>query len=737
MELRETIDLEVERLGLPGLRTELAALQQELWALTRREDELSAAISLWDRWMIFSDTEAEAQAKDASKRAAQVERSLAFVRKQLDAAHAQLGELCPPFAVALGLAECLPQAYTGVKVEGWLRRRVAGSGDLQASLTELAGLLRRTYFPQLDFAALRARLADAAACQALSGLAERPLPVSARLGHAPLEGDAPLGKVAEQLLDNGFFAARYREEELLTRCAALVQAIDAADAAISLWDRVNVFTRSVDEHAFAAASAELKAAEDELRQIVERQQRLQHAAMRAYPPLDFYHGVVEALGIAGLLQAAKEPVITSKGAVEWRAVVAPRALLLAAVRRLQSVFAATFPGVPAPHELATRVSAERPGLHGDRRAAAFVAAAAGSARLHELREEALVHAGMVGQLGRELQEVEGQISWIDRLVFWSDTDAEKSARILAGRSAANEAWTRRLWQAMLHEARAIGAEIGPLAVRDAALAVMPAIEAIHTDRGSSSMPMDCAVYGREEALAAVAATARVFARIYGLRGTPRELMAATVRASPVAHAVYEDPVHGYTPLAPEALPQLLAQRAAGTGLAQMYEGLASQQMEREQTDQAREEVKAKISLWDTINVFKTTEDEARYKDLKAQVGGMARREQMLRERLWELFGAALGGYPPGLLWAELFPVVDAIEDIRGVCQSYTVEVGSGDNKRTETRYRCELVGKGAAAQAMTRWCARMVAVFGEQLGYHELLEAVELEPAVGGSEPQS
>ena len=43
----------------------------------------------------------------------------------------------------------------------------------------------------------------------------------------------------------------------------------------------------------------------------------------------------------------------------------------------------------------------------------------------------------------------------------------------------------------------------------------------------------------------------------------------------------------------------------------------------------------------------------------------------------------------------------------------------------------------AAAQAMTRWCARMVAVFGEQLGYHELLEAVELEPAGGGSEPQS
>lgn len=734
MELRETIDLEVERLGLPGLRAELRALQRELWALGRQGDELQAAITLWDRWMIFSDTPAEVQARDNRKRRAEVERSLAFVRKQLDAAQGQLGELCPPFAVALGLAECLPLAYTGVAVEGWLLRRVAGGGDLLAALTELAGLMQRTYFPRLDFSALRARLSDATSCQALSGLAEQALPMSARLGHAPLDGDAPLGKVAEQLLDNGFFAARYREDELLARCAELVQAIDAADAAISLWDRVNVFTKSTDELAFAAASAELKQAEGELRQIVERQQRLLHAAMRAYPPLDFYHGVVEAVGIVALLETAKEPVIVASGALEQRPVVAPRALLLAAVRRLQSVFAATFPGVPAPQELTTRVSAETPGLRGDPRAAAFVGLAAGSARLAGLRDEALVHAGMVGQLGRELKDVQGRISLIDRLVFWSDTDAEKAAKILAGRSEANEAWARRLWQAMLHEARQIGAAIGPLAARDAAVVVVPAIAAIHTDSGSSSVPLNCSVYGREAAQAALGALRAVFERIYGLRGTPGELMAATVAARPVAHDVYEDPVQGYTPLGPDALVELLAARAEHSGLAQLYRGLADQQLQLERTDQEREQVKDRISIWDTINVFKTTEDEARYRDLKAQVGGMARREAMLRERLWELFGAALGGYPPALLWAELAQVVDAVDDIRAVCQSYTVEVGSGDNKRTETRYRCELIGKGAAQQAMTRWSARMVQLFGEQLGYHELLEAMELEP---GAEEQS
>lgn len=736
MELRETIDLEVERLGLPGLRTELAALQHELWALGRREGELRRSISLWDRWMIFSDTPEELQVKGARRRRAQVERSLAFVRKQVDAAHARLGELCPPFAVALGLAECLPLAYTGLAVEGWLRRRVGGGDDLIAALAGLAGLLRRTYFPELDFAGLRERLADASACQALSGLAEQPLRTAPGLGYAPV-GDVALGRVAEQLLGNGFFAARYREDLLLRRCAELVAQRDAADEAIGLWDRINVLSESPDELIVVTVGSEHKTAEAELRQVVERQHRLLHAAMRAYPPLDFYHGVVEALGIAELLATAKEPVITANGTVVHRSVVAPRALLLAAVRRLQAVFAATFPGVPSPQELRQGASAAAPGLYGDPRAAAFVARAGASQRLQALRDEALAHAGMVGQLGRELAEVKGRISVIDRLVFWSDTDAEQAERALAGRSEANAAWAGRLWQQMLTEARQIGATIGPLAARDWAVAVAAAIAAIHTDSGSSSFPKNCQVYQREGALAAIASLRSVFERIYGVRGGLPELMAATVAASPVAHVVYEDPIQGYAPLGPEALHQLLAARVAGTDFAALHHETGRRQGSLRRADQAREEVEGDISLWDRINVFKTTEAEAQRDALKQQIGGLAGELELLRGRLEGQFWEALQGYPPALIAAELTAVVEAVDDIRAVCRSYTVTVGSGKNRTTQTRYKCELVGLDLAINAFTRWSARMVQGFGEQLGYHELLEAIELEAAPAGGEPQS
>ncbi|HEY0139036.1 MAG TPA: hypothetical protein VGB85_33345, partial [Nannocystis sp.] len=136
-------------------------------------------------------------------------------------------------------------------------------------------------------------------------------------------------------------------------------------------------------------------------------------------------------------------------------------------------------------------------------------------------------------------------------------------------------------------------------------------------------------------------------------------------------------------------------------------------------------------------IFSTTEAEARRNELKVQIGDLRGELAQQRGQLAATFWEALRGYPPALLRAELDTVVQAVENIRAVCRSYTVTVGSGKNRRTERRYRCELVGHDAAVTAMTRWSALMVKVFGEQLGYHELLEAVELEPAGGEEPPQS
>ncbi len=738
MELRETIDLEVERLGLPGLRTELAALEQELWALGRRAMELRGSISVWDRWMIFSDTAAEKQLKGGRRRRVQVEKSLSFVRAQVDAANSKLGELCPPFAVAVGLSECLSLAYTGLAVEGWIFRRVGRGDDLRGALLGLIALLRRTYFPGLDFAALRARLADASACQTLAGLAEVSSTPHSRLGHAPLEGDAPLGRVAERLLDNGFFSARYREEELGQRCAELQGVERAADAGVGFWSRINVLTSTPEELARDAARAEIKAAQERLRRVVDQQQQLLHDAMRAYPPLDFYHEVVEALGVTELMKAETELVITAKGTVANRSVIAPRALLLAAIRRLQDVFAASFPGVPAPRELASRSTGEAPSLRGHAAVSGFLERAAASSGLRALRNDALVHACMVGQVTRELEEVEENISLLDRLVFWSDTEDEKAAAALARRAEANTAWTWQLWEQMMTEARRLGADIGPLATRDWAIAAIVGIAAIHTDGGSSSFPKSCEVYKREEAREALVALRTVFAEIYGVDGGVSHLMAATVASTPVEQAVLADSVHVYAPLEASALHGLLAHHLSETSFTRNYEDVSQRLGALHSASEQRTSVERDISVWDRLNIFRTTEAEAKRDALKETIGELEQSLGQQRQALADQFWEALRVYPPALLRAELDVVIDAVDDIRAACRTYTVTVGSGNSRRTETRYRCVLLGKDEAIAAMRRWAALMVRVFGEQLAYHELLEALELEPTEGShDEPQS
>lgn len=726
MDLRETIALEVQRHGLPDLRAEQAVLERELFSLDRREGELRQSISLWDRWMLFTDTPAEAQLKASKRRRREVERSLRHVQGWISRANAAIGEVCPPFAVSLRLRECVHLAYTGLVIEGRLLRRIGRDDDLREALGGLADLLRATYFPALDFAALRRRLADARACQELAALAEIEAPGDRRTGVAPLVGDAPLGRIAERLLDNGYIAARSREDELMGRCRELAARHLEAGGAVSWWDRLNVFTRSPDELVRDQAAAELRGAQDALRRLHERQHALLHDAMRAYPPLDLYHGVVEALGIASQLTIEKEAGVAESGAVVQRPVIRMRPLLLAALRRLQRTLAAAFPGVPSPRELGVRVAPEEPGLRGHPAAAAFLARA-GASRLARVRDETLAHAAMVGQVSRELDEVARRISLLDRLVFWSDTDDERAEDELAARAGLGRGWTEAGWQALLGEARAIGAGIGPLAARDAAVAAAQAIAEIHTDPGSSSFPKRCEVYGREAAIAALLALRGVFARIYGADGPGAALLAAAAAAAPAACEVYEHPEHGYEPLTPEQLHGLLAASLAETDFAARYQALHAARGALQGARQVRASAEQQISLWDRINIFSTTEAEARRDGARAEITSISGQVAVEQQAVATRFRRALSNYPPALLCVELDAVIEAVEDIRATCQAYTVTRGSGKNRRTETRYRCVLHGKTAAVQQMQRWSALMVDVFGPQLGYVELLEAFELD----------
>ncbi len=727
-ELREQIDFEVQRLGLPALRGEEASLEHELWAIERRIGELRRAITVWDRWMIFSDTTEETQLRATRRRYNQVRRSLAYVHGQIAAAHASLAKTCPPFAVALRLSECLPLAYTGIDVAGRLKKRVDGAPDLQRALAEIIEILRTTYFPKLDFAALRSRLADEAGCQQVAGLAELPLPRSPEQGYAPFAGDVPVGHIAARLLSNGYFAMRRSEDSAGQACMKLQEQLSQAERDVGWWARINIITKSPEEHVRDHVASELAQAQDDLRANVVGQYERQHDAMRAYPPLDFYHGVVEALGITSLLRPGKEAVLASDGTAMQRSVVHQRSLLLAALRRLQRVFTATFPGVPLPEELRREAAHAMPSLDEYPGAAGFLQVARKAPRLAQLRDEALGHATMFGQCLREREVLRQQISVVDRLVFWSDTAAETAERELVGRCEAHENWNQQAWRTLMHEARTVGASVGPLALRDGVLAVQVAIAAIHTDPGSSSFPKNCRVYKREAAEVALRWLRDALRRIYGVAGSPTDVLNAVLAAAPEPLCVVPDPVHGVRPLTPQQLASMVAYELRDTNFQALAKRLSECLQRRHGTANELQAISREVSLWDRINVFTTTAAEAEKNRLDQSLSGLQREISELTERIFNQLVHAMRSYPPGQLGLRLDVVERSVANIRAVCRSYTVTTRTGNTTTTSTRYRCELVGKPAATATAKWWAERLVHDFGEQLNYHELLEAFELMP---------
>lgn len=686
MELRETLELEMQRLGLGAMRDEVAALEQELLSLQREASGLQGAVSPWDRWNVLADTPAEKRLRGGRRRRATIERTLERLRSQIAAAHATLAALCPPFAIALGLGECLTLAYRGLEIDGWVARGVRRGDELRATLVATIDLLRRSYFPELEFVALREQLADVGQCQRLAALAALPLATDWVLGHAPLT-DAALGRVAARLLDNGFFAADDPETELAWRGLEQQGIPRSSVAMLDMWDRIAQLG--------AQSGAEL-AAQAALRSV-DLRQRLLHEAMRAYPPLDFHHGLIEALGLIDVLRVESELTLVRGGSRKKLGVIAPRGLLLAAIRRLLQMFAATFPGVPSPRALLERAPVARPAPRGSAGWAQFITRATASPRLRALREEALVHAGMVGQVGHEKATRSGAPRSADR--------EDGVASGLDARAEVSATWTRHLWRQMLGEARTIGAGIAPLAIRDLTLAVFAGLDEVQSQRGVSESAIECSVQGREGVLAALEGLRKLFAGCYGMTGGLAALWHGVMTTPPAPYGVQADPIHGYAPIDAHALHGLLAQHLFGTSFYDDSAALARLEAELERALAGRAGVEA-----------------ATIAGLRAEIG--PRRAQLTAQ-----FMGALREYPPALLYVGLEELVAAVLGIRAVCRTTHTIVGGERDRRAVTQYRCELIGRTEAITAMQRWAAQMVEAFGEQPGYHELLEALELSLA--------
>jgi hypothetical protein len=715
--LRADLEAELDRRRAPDLLAEIDHVRQELARARREAEELRGRIPFWDRVVFFKDTPDEARLGEVEERSEELEAELERLRGELEQALDLVAEAYPPFALARAV-ERVQRRVSGLEVEGWVFKDVDGEGELAEEVDALGAQVLELYAPDLDLDRLLETLADVDACRQSAEDAPASFDEHGRLGWEPASGAQVIRAAAARLLKGDFAAMRGRAGELEQERTRLEAELAETKEGISLWDTINIFTVTPAEARRNELEAELEQVGRELRQAHE-------GALSAFPPLTLYVKTLELLGAAASLSPGSESALVEGGEVVSRSYVAGRPLVLAGLYGLLDGLRQAFGGVPLPPSLADRLAPPE---------------GAKGSPLDSLRESfqerfelgdgpvytqrLLEHAAMIGALAERLERVQARISVWDRLVFFIDSVPEQLEDQLQERRAWHLGEAKRAWEALMEAASQAGSGLAPFAVRDAFIAADEAIDAIHTDGGSSSFPKSCSVYGRGAALSALERLERALAGFYGLRGTRDGLVDEVADHPPVEGT---SPVRGlFEPLTHAELVRRLAQRFGKTGLSGRVQKLRALQSERRDVRQDERQVSKQISFWDKVNIFTTTPAEAERKALLKELGSLDESVAVEAGQIDQRFDAALAElYPPALVYYAIGGVTHAVRSITAVCVSYTVTTGGGDNKRTETRYRCELRGKGTAQSSARHLGERIVRAFGVLPGYHELLEQAE------------
>ncbi|MGE0713069.1 MAG: hypothetical protein AB7N76_35170 [Planctomycetota bacterium] len=708
-------------------RIELVA--RELEELERERAEVDQRIPLWDRVLVFDVTPDEERVRGIDLALEPRRRVLRELREELEVDLRQVGEEFPPFGLGVEVERCFALARARLepggeveastsgrvrRVRAWAVAREALCGALEEVSRRIIG----TWVPDFDAGALFERLADEERCRREAARDPGHVPAHPRLGVTPLTQDQLAPRVARRLLEGDFFPALVRLAAARAERDRLAAEREAAAGKVSFLERLNVFSHGRSQAAAGASAERLRAADEELRRSFERTRGLLYAALAAYPPLAVHQRVAEAIGVTSLLRLERVVALDARGRPCEEEVVAPRALVLAALRRLLEAFEEAFPEVPLPLSVTADLSdvGARPRSPRELLQRAFFE------RLEagwspDLRDEALEHAALSANLARRRDAVRETMSIKDRVLFRGAAIARQER--LGERRAWHEEMAGERWRQLLAAATATCGTLAPLAARDLALAAHAGLAELKTEGGESRAPRACGLFGRAAPLSALRAIHRALGDHYGLRGGRADLLAAVI----AQEAPGEEPeAKPFEPMSWEELLTRLAARLAGGELRARWEALQPRLGELAALEREVETLGERCGAWDLARLGGLALEEPERAALAAERAALDPALWGELEAVDRLLDEALDVYPPARLFYDLAPVVLRVEAIRAEGRERTIEVAG----RAELRYECALIGQAAAAAALRRWCATLVATYGELPHVHDLLSAWEL-----------
>jgi hypothetical protein len=738
-----------------------AGCERELRALERELAEVKQLIPPWSRIFFFIESADERREKELRARIASVRQELESARRAVRSDLESVGEELPPFAIA-----CLVEDALGM----------GEAGSIGSALERTAKALLATWAPGFDAEPVLEKLASASACQVAAGRGAS-LARDERLLHAAASGDALLPVLARQVLASGYFEEQERAFELTSKRNRLVDEHEQAAADVPLLHKLNPFSTSAAEKRRNDLADEIQTARDELRLSHARARRLLDECVLAYPPLALHHTVLETLAVSALTEPDEELALGAGGSVLRVPVDRARVLLVASLARLERAFRDVFPGVPLPKELAAELLASRAssaprspvGKAGalppplEPLVLSFVGELARS-RAPELLGRALEDARAAGAARRARERAASRISWTHTLAFWSESEEKEERDRHLERERWHEYRGKRARADLVATARDMGAVLAPFRLRDVTLEALRDVERVSTNPGQHAAHLLPAVFGVDAVLRSIKAARRILEQSWGLSGDEGDMLDAIAAAEPRDVTVDSHERLVWEPLERRELASLLAFRLDRSGFQDTLRRVRAAE-ERERAAQAeKDEVSARLSIWDRINVFSSSPDKQRNRDLGRTLARLGAELEAAVERLRAHLGHALHVYPPAQLYFSLPAVERAVRAIHAECKPIWVnvkyrerlpgimeeeesdgdfthekiEAGSGplvvqvgrpprderwvERERQELRYICILVGKEEAQLALASWAARVVGSFGDLPGYQELLE---------------
>lgn len=725
----------LERHGVTSAWDETRSLQGQVAALEQQLAAVKRLIPWWDRLAFFSDTVDEKRAAELNKQLAEARSAAEAAERRWDEALSTCRQELPPLEVVDRAARLCLRAASNP----WLARGGKGGDELAAALEELAERTRSVWFPDVDRRAIAELLWDDAGRAAAAAADPGPLQADPRLGWAPITHAELSTRAARALSTTGFAGARARLSKEHADWTAASQRLEQARAQVTLTDTL-IPGPSVREQNVAVLRQALSTEEQE---VVHAQEEVHLAISRAlssHPMMRVHDAALACAAVLRVPAPCREGQISAGGAVIWQPTACGRAVLWTAVTELRNACEAAFPGLPdlawprsgaelslgplaqlSPYRQAAVVTddeardAEQQAPRGD---------AFGRLETHSMPaqlQRALAHAVALGDIERQHRAAEEQVSLLDRMIFWSASDAERAARQWEQR----QRWHHALLDGLTTEAlyrveAAMGGE--PLfALRRAIVTAAMALRAIRTHEGSSSSSRTCPVIGQAEALGAAHRVASCLSQRYGPGGTRRSFADAVEQRLLLPASAVPRPDPRVALDYPE-LVDLAASELRSTAFVQHRQHARQAGVLADQAQLAANQADATVSLLDRVNIFSDSEAE-RQRNAQLHASKAQRDSAWGHHRAAEqLLDRAMRVYPPAVLYYALEQVTASIAAIRAEQRRHTSTSKVGNRTVQRTYYTCELLGKQRTCDAFRRWTQWVLQVFGPLPSAGELLE---------------